>query len=83
MFEKMLLWYRQIHGLDFVALSQVIGKTDGSSWLVPDTLYQPILQDAVLLKTGADKPAAAAFLAFLKGPQATAIITKYGYGLAK
>jgi len=69
--------------LGFVALSQVIGKTEGSSWVVPEKLYQPILQDAVLLKTGADKPAAAAFLAFLKGPQARAIIEKYGYGIAK
>jgi len=31
------------------------------------------------LKTGAADPAAKAFLAFLKGPQARAIIKRYGY----
>ena len=37
------------------------------------------MQQAVLLKVGGDNPAARAFLAFLKGPQARAIIEKYGY----
>ena len=40
--------------LGFVALSQLAGKTEGSRWLVPQNLYQPIRQDAVLLKKGAD-----------------------------
>ena len=52
----------------------------GSRWVVPDDLYPIIAQDAVLLKTGADNPAARAFLAFLKGPEARAIKEKYGYG---
>jgi molybdate transport system substrate-binding protein len=64
----------------FVALSQVIGRDEGSWWLVPDDLYEPIAQDAVLLKPGADSEAARAFLAFLKGPQARAIEKKFGYG---
>ena len=46
---------------------------------MPQTLYAPIRQDAVLLKTGADDEASKAFLAFLKGPEARAIIEKYGY----
>ena len=33
----------------------------------------------MLLKKGADNAAATAFLAFLKGPEARAIIEKYGY----
>jgi molybdate transport system substrate-binding protein len=65
--------------LGFVALSQVIGKTDGSQWAVPATLYAPIRQDAVLLKQGADNKAAKAFLTFLKGPEAAKVIAKYGY----
>jgi molybdate transport system substrate-binding protein len=32
-----------------------------------------------LLKTGANNPAAKAFVAFLKGPTARAIIRRYGY----
>lgn len=64
----------------FVALSQIAGRTDGSRWLVPQELHGPIRQEAVLLKRGADKPAAKAFVDFLKGPEARAIIEKYGYG---
>ena len=39
--------------LGFVALSQLVGNTGGSRWLVPQDLYKPIRQDAVLLKKGA------------------------------
>jgi molybdate transport system substrate-binding protein len=67
--------------LGFVALSQLAGNSSGSRWLVPETLYAPILQDAVLLKKGASNTAATGFLAFLKGPEARAIIEKYDYGL--
>jgi molybdate transport system substrate-binding protein len=65
--------------LGFVALSQVIGKTGGSQWLVPADLYTPIRQDAVLLKTGEQNPAALAFLDYLKSDDAAAIIEKAGY----
>ncbi|MBF6650584.1 molybdate ABC transporter substrate-binding protein [Methylobacter sp. BlB1] len=71
--------------LGLVALSQVIkdGKiASGSGWIVPGNLHSPILQDAVLLKTGAENPAAPALLKFLKSPEALAIIRKYGYGIA-
>lgn len=68
--------------LGFVALSQLSGKTGGSQWSVPQSLYTPIRQDAVLLKKAAGNTAATSFLAFLKGPQATAIILHYGYALA-
>jgi molybdate transport system substrate-binding protein len=67
--------------LGFVAASQLTGKTGGSQWLVPQDLYKPIKQDAVLLKKGAGSEAAKAFLQFLKGPEAHAIIEKYGYAL--
>ena len=66
--------------LGFVALSQVIAGAGGKSWQVPADLYDPILQDAVLLKAGAADPAASAFLAWLKGPEAAAVIARYGYG---
>ena len=65
--------------LGFVALSQVIQVQGGSRWIVPAADHAPIEQQAVLLKTGQDNAAAKAFLAFLKGPQAVAIIKKYGY----
>ena len=55
----------------FVALSQLHGVTEGTRWEVPENLHAPIRQDAVLLKTGANSEASKAFLAFLKGPEAT------------
>ena len=63
--------------LGFVAASQVIGKS--SVWLVPADLYEPIRQDAVLLKTGEANPAATAFIDFLKSDAAVAVIEKAGY----
>jgi molybdate transport system substrate-binding protein len=68
--------------LGFVALSQVYkdGKlTSGSAWIVPESLHEPIRQDAIILEKGKDNPAARAFADFLKGPEATAIIRSYGY----
>ena len=71
--------------LGFVALSQVMraGRiSEGSSWIVPQRLYAPIAQDALLLNAGAQAPAARALLAFLRGPQARTIIASFGYGFA-
>ncbi|CAK0763156.1 Molybdate-binding protein ModA [uncultured Gammaproteobacteria bacterium] len=65
----------------FVAWSQVITRMEGSHWLIPDRLYDPIRQDAVLLTKGADNPAARTFLEFLRGPEAKAVILKSGYDL--
>ena len=70
--------------LGFVALSQVAapGKAvTGSIWRVPATLYGEIRQDAVLLKAGENRPAAAALLAYLKTAPARAVIRSSGYGL--
>lgn len=71
--------------LGFVALSAVMSPnrpTEGSAWEVPQELFSPIRQDAILLLPGEDNPAAAAFLAFLASPKAAAIIEAYGYALA-
>jgi molybdate transport system substrate-binding protein len=70
--------------LGFVALSQVMmdGKlTGGSAWIVPSNLHQPIRQDAVVLASGKDQPAAKALVEYLKGDKAAAIIKSYGYAL--
>jgi molybdate transport system substrate-binding protein len=69
--------------LGFVALSQVAvpGKpATGSMWLVPQSLYGEIRQDAVLLKAGEKNPAAAALLAYLKTAPAKSVIQAFGYG---
>ena len=70
--------------LGFVALSQVIrdGKVaEGSVWIVPPALYQPIRQDAVLLEKGKGKAAAEALMKYLTGEKAKAVIRTYGYEL--
>ena len=65
----------------FVALSELYGVTEGTRWVVPQNLHAPIRQGAVLLKKGEDDEASKAFLEFLKGPEARAVIEKFGYRL--
>lgn len=68
--------------LGFVALSQVLenGRLKaGSMWEVPQALYTPIRQDAVLLQHGARNPAAKALMALLKSPGVKDLIRSYGY----
>jgi len=68
----------------FVALSQITKDhkiTGGSAWVVPEKLYAPINQDAVLLLHGKDSAAARQLLAFLKSDAALKIIGAYGYGI--
>ena len=72
--------------LGFVAFAQVVdihsGKiASGSGWTIPNNLHSPFNQTAVLLKTGAENPAAIALVKFLKSPEARTIIEKYGFGL--
>ncbi len=65
--------------LGFIALSQIYKAPRGSLWIVPADDYTPIDQQAILLTPGTKDPAARAYLAFLKSPEATAIIHSYGY----
>jgi len=70
--------------LGFIALSAVLSPraTDqGSRWDVPQNLFKPIRQDAILLGAGRGNDAAVAFLAFLKTPEARDVIERYGYGI--
>lgn len=69
--------------LGFVALSQVFANgriREGSAWIVPAELHNPLLQDAVILKAGADNPAALALADYLRGEKARSIMQSYGYG---
>lgn len=67
--------------IGFVAHAQVIDANKGSWWRVPQSLYTPIRQDAVLLKRGAVQPAARAFLDFLRSDAARAVIERSGYAI--
>jgi len=67
--------------LGFVAYSQVVNpkrSVQGSFWMLPQSLYSPIDQQAVLLN---DKQASKDFLGFLKGSSARQIIENYGYDI--
>lgn len=68
--------------LGFVALSQIMADgvvSSGSAWIVPADYYQPIRQDAVLLKKGEGNPAAAALLQYLQSDEVKQLISRYGY----
>ena len=68
--------------LGFVALSQVMEDgqlREGSAWIVPATMHEPIRQDAIVLNSAKDNEAAKALMAYLKGDKARAIIKSYGY----
>jgi molybdate transport system substrate-binding protein len=69
--------------LGLVALSSVKSPRNrqrDAYWLVPERLHDPIHQEAILLKKGADNDAALAFLAYLKTDTARMLIDSYGYG---
>ncbi|MDF2180611.1 molybdate ABC transporter substrate-binding protein [Neptuniibacter sp. CAU 1671] len=66
----------------FVSLSQILfnGKVkEGSVWVVPQHMYPEIRQDAVLLKSAAQHPAANDFLAFIRSADGAGVIQQYGY----
>jgi len=66
--------------LGLVALSQALSyKTHGNFIVIPSALYDPILQDAILLMRGASNPAAIAFYKYLRSEDASDIIEKHGY----
>jgi len=51
----------------------------GSYWMVPQSLYGEIKQDAVLLKPGEKNSAAVALLTYLKSAPAQQLIRDFGY----
>lgn len=69
--------------LGFVAWAQVIGETDkaaGSIWFPPQTLYDPIRQDAVILQRTQQRAAAEQFMRWLRSDaQVLQVIQASGY----
>ncbi len=68
--------------MGFIATSaiEVPGKEPkGSRFDVPQEMFRPITQDAVLLQAGKDNAAARAFIDYLKGAKAKAIAQSFGY----
>jgi len=69
--------------LGFVGYSQVIEQPASQVWIVDESLYEPVLQQAVLLKTGADSICARTFLDYLRSEQAAMIIRQFGYATGR
>jgi len=70
--------------LGFVAKAYVLSPRNdrpGSRWDVPIEAYDPIRQDAVILKRAEEKPAAQAFADFLRSDEARAVIKRFGYSV--
>lgn len=69
--------------LGFVAYSQLLSgqHQDGYLWSIPQDHFQPIRQQAVLLKRAENKPAAHLFLEYLRSPAARKIIVEQGYSI--
>ena len=64
--------------LGFVALSQLVQQPASQVWRVPQALYEPITQEMAVIK---ESIASKAFLDYLAGSEAQAIILQYGYKL--
>lgn len=65
----------------FVALSQVRAwdEKGGSLWLIPQSYYSSINQQAILLTRSENNDAARQWLEFLRGDKAMSIIEEFGY----
>jgi molybdate transport system substrate-binding protein len=69
--------------LALVALSQVLTYQGTADYFeIPDHLYAPLRQDAVLLERGHANAAARDFLEFLQSAAAVRLIESFGYGTA-
>ncbi len=68
--------------IGFVSLSQIMSKgqlKQGSAWIIPKHFYQPIKQDAVLLRKAENNQAAKALYEYMRTQPALDIIKSYGY----
>ena len=89
--ENIAQTYQYVHSgnaeMGFIALTQlqtqiVLGNLNayaGSYWQVPNTLYQPIRQDMVILRRASNIDGAKAFYDFVRSDLGLAKIKLYGY----
>jgi molybdate transport system substrate-binding protein len=67
-----------------LALSLVLSPTmkdKGRSWNIPENLYAPIQQGAVVVRAAANPQGARQFLDYLKMPATAALLERYGFAL--
>ena len=67
-----------------IALSHALSpamKDKGKYWTIPLDAYPALNQAAVVLSRSQHKVAAGKFLAFLRTPEATSLLQRYGFSL--
>jgi molybdate transport system substrate-binding protein len=67
-----------------VALSLVLSpemKDKGRAWNIPENLYKPIQQGAVIVRAAANPQGALQFLNYIKMPATAALLERYGFVL--
>lgn len=72
--------------LAFISVSQLLENSlidVQEVWEIPASMYTPIRQDAVLLKSAEDLPAAMEFYKFLKNEKVVRMIESFGYRVPK
>jgi molybdate transport system substrate-binding protein len=62
----------------FVALSQVLSTKQDNYYIIPESLYDPIIQQAVILKSA--RPIEE-FFEFFQTPEIQSVIKSFGYGI--
>ena len=70
-------------GWGVVAEAMLTDEERHSCWLPPKNSYQPINQDVVALNNAKGSSSVAEFLRFLKSTEVQAVISRYGYDIAK
>lgn len=67
--------------LGIIALSLTYAESmrSGDRWEIPAEMYPPILQAAVVVHSSTNKPAANAFLDYVKSDEGRSTLSKYGF----
>lgn len=68
-------------GILALSLTFAPAMKSGQIWEIPRNLYPPLEQAVVLMKSSGNKPAARAFLAFLRSESARTTLARYGFTL--
>jgi molybdate transport system substrate-binding protein len=66
----------------FLSMSQIYKSghyIEGSYWIIPNELYQPIKQDAVVLTPALNSKVVENFIVYLQGERARSIMSEFGY----
>jgi molybdate transport system substrate-binding protein len=77
---RQTLQYAETGNVDVAIVALSLSTQSSGRWtLIPDDLHQPIDQGLAIMKATTNEQAARAFAAFIRGPQAEAILKKYGF----